>query len=118
MYIYKTISQSIIIFSFFLVVSISNAKDNEFDKVCSYFQALEKEKNVNTLTKYKRNDYILENIYENLKENSNARAAWISIGSAVAEKRYELYKSAAESVLKTKWHCKAMKKLAPITGEF
>lgn len=104
----------ILIFSHFT----AQAEENDFDKVCRYFQLLEKENNLNKMTNLKRNNFILEKINKNLKPSSNARVAWESIGNAVASLRYELYQSSAESVLNKKWQCDAMKKLAPVTGEF
>jgi len=94
------------------------ASENDFDKVCGYFEALAKESTVDSMTSLKRNDFILNKINKNLKPTSNARVAWEAIGSADASMRYELFQSSAEPVVKSKWQCKAMKKLAPITGEF
>ena len=115
---YKTIIYSIVVVISILVVIYIQTKENDFDKVCRYFQLLEKESNLEKMTNLERTDFILENINKNLKPSSNARAAWEAISYAVADQRYELYKSATESVLKKKWQCEAMKKLAPITGEF
>lgn len=96
----------------------TQASENDFDKVCEYFQALAKLDHINSMTKLTRNDFIIKHINKNLKPTSDARVAWEAIGSADASIRYSLYKSSAESVIKRKWQCNAMKKLAPITGEF
>lgn len=107
------------IFCTLLISSFSiHAKESDFNKICHYFQLLEKQKNVGKMSIIERNDFILGKINTNLKTNSNARVAWEAIGSADGSLRYELFQSSAESVVKSKWKCKAMKKLAPVTGEF
>ena len=70
------------------------------------------------MTNIQRNEIILSNINKNLPESSNARVAWIAIDSAVPEERYELFQSAAESVLNRRWECEDMKRWALKTGEF
>jgi hypothetical protein len=96
----------------------AQASENDFNKVCSYFQALEKNNQVMTMTHLQRNDFILNKINKNLKPSSNARVAWEAVGSAEGSQRYVLYKSSAESVLNSEWQCEAMAKLADKTGEF
>ena len=96
----------------------AQAAENDFDKVCGYFNALVKENSVDSMTNIKRNDFILNKTNSYLKPTSNARVAWEAISSADASMRYDLFQSSAESVIKSKWQCEAMKKLAPITGEF
>lgn len=97
---------------------VAHAQVNDFDKVCHFFQKLEKSNKLNTMTNLQKNDFILSLISKELKPTSDARVSWEAIGSAEAAHRYELFKSSAESVLKSKWRCEAMKKLAPTTGEF
>ena len=109
---------SVVFFLLYFALSFSShAKSEDFDKVCSYFQELEKLVNVNTMTHLQHNDYILGKL-NNIPPASNARVAWEAIASAIPEQRYELYKSSAESVLNQKWQCSAMERLAPKTGEF
>ncbi len=107
-----------LLFCFVFTSLSTHATENDFDKVCGYFEALAKKSTVDSMINLKRNDFILNKINKNLKPTSNARVAWEAIGSADASMRYDLFKSSAESVVKSKWQCKAMKKLAPITGEF
>ena len=107
-----------LLFGLNIVCFQTQATENDFDKVCSYFQALEKNSQVTTMTHLQRNDFILNKINKNLQPSSNARVAWESVGSAEGSQRYDLYKSSAESVLKGKWQCEAMAKLADKTGEF
>lgn len=113
MKVYTAIFCTLLISSFSLY-----AEENDFNKICHYFQFLEKQKSVDKMSIIERNDFILGKINTNLKINSNARVAWEAISYAIGEQRYELFQYAAESVIKTKWRCNAMKKLAPVTGEF
>lgn len=107
----------LILLLFFFGCSVESGK-NEFDIVCGYFEELENNSTVNTMTNLQRNDFILNRIIKNLSETSNARNAWEAIGSAEAHQRYILFQSAAESVLNKKWHCDSMERLAHKTGEF
>ena len=91
---------------------------NDFDKVCVYFEALEKVPTQKTMTHQDRNQFILKKIEQNLGPHSDATIAWEAVSYAASEQRYELYKSGAESTLKTSWECNAMKDLANITGVF
>jgi len=94
------------------------AGNSDFDAVCEYFGKLDKLPNVNAMSNTDRNAFIIDSIESNLPKSSNARAAWTAIDSAVAEKHYELFCSAAESVLNKPWKCEAMQKWAAKTGEF
>ncbi len=109
----------LVLFSLSLFFSAgSYASEKEFDQVCNYFDQLDKLSNVNSMSNTQRNDFINNKISKNLAETSNARAAWIAIDSAVAELRYELFQSAAESVINKPWQCPSMQKWAAKTGEF
>ncbi len=94
------------------------AGGNDFDLICGYFEKLDKLPGVDAMSTVERDDFILDKIAHQLPEASGARAAWVAIDSAVAEQRYELFQSAAESTLNTPWQCAAMKKWASRTGDF
>lgn len=96
----------------------AQAETNSFDQVCGYFEELSKQTNVDKMSHLERNDFIVKKINKNLPQANNARLSWEAIAAAVAEQRYELFQSAAESVLNTKWQCKAMEQLAGKTGLF
>ena len=102
----------------FLMPGIAQATDNDFDKVCQYFEDLSQEPLVEKMSYLERNEFIVQRIKENLPQWSNARASWEAISSAVSEQRYELFKTGAESVIHRSWNCSAMEKLAPRTGVF
>lgn len=104
-------------FAFFVGPS-AHADKSDFDNVCKYFEQLDKLADVETMSNMQRNDYIIDKINKNLPQTSNARAAWIAIDSAAPEVRYDLFKSAAESVLNKQWQCSAMLKWTQKTGEF
>lgn len=93
------------------------AQHNDFDTVCSYFTQMDKLSNVDTMSNTERNNYILDAINTGLPEDSGARAAWQAIDSAAPDQRYELFISAAESVLNEPWLCPAMGQWASTTGE-
>ena len=91
---------------------------NDFDRVCHYFEALEKSPKQENLSSQERNQFILKKINQNLDPHSDAKIAWEAISRATSEQRYELFKSGAESALKNNWECSAMKRLANVTGVF
>ena len=91
--------------------------DNDFDKVCGYFQELDQLAQVDTMTKRQRNDFIVDKINSNLATDSNARAAWMAIVYAVPEERYDQFKDVVESLHTAPWSCPAMAKWAAATGE-
>lgn len=106
-------------FLFALFVGPSaHAEKSDFDNVCQYFEQLDKLNDVGNMSNMQRNDFIINKIDKSLPQTSNARAAWLAIDSAVPEVRYELFKSAADSVLGKQWECSAMLKWATKTGEF
>ena len=90
--------------------------ETDFEKVCGYFQLLAQHENVEHMSPEQRDEFIMLKIEEGLPANSNARVAWQAIVSAVPEQRYELFKSAAESVYPLPFDCEAMARLAPVTG--
>jgi hypothetical protein len=114
--------RKIIIIGLFLIGGLCGcnlqADQRDFDLLCGYFTKLDKLADVDSMSNTQRNDFILDSIKQELTESSSARAAWIAIGNAVAEQRYELFQSAAESTLGMSWHCNTMKKWAAKTGEF
>lgn len=107
-----------LILIFNIMISSAQADESNFDYVCQYFEQLDKLATVETMSNIQRNKFILDKINRNLHQTSNARAAWMAIDSAVADIRYELFKSAAESVINTQWQCSAMLTWASKTGEF
>lgn len=96
----------------------NNVSENDFDKVCGYFQQLEQLPRADTMTHIERNEFILNKISQGLQAESNARVAWEAISYAEKDERYSLFKSAAEDVHSSIWDCPAMEKLAAKTGEF
>jgi len=76
---------SVVFFLLYFALSFSShARSEDFDKVCSYFQELEKLVNVNTMTHLQHNDYILGKL-NNIPPASNARVAWEAIASAIRD---------------------------------
>ena len=66
---------------------VVQAEENDFNKVCHYFQLLEKQKSVDKMSIIERNNFIVSKINTNLKKNSNARVAWEAISHAICEQR-------------------------------
>tara|TARA_R100000656_G_scaffold32180_1_gene27960 strand:- start:140 stop:496 length:357 start_codon:yes stop_codon:yes gene_type:complete len=93
----------------------NNKATNDFQAVCTYFQELERQENVNSLTTEERNKFIVARIEQNIPASA-ASVSWDAVSYAVAEQRYEIFKMGAESELKETWDCPAMEKLAPLTG--
>ncbi|MDH5409145.1 MAG: hypothetical protein OEY00_11100 [Gammaproteobacteria bacterium] len=104
-------------FMMYLLSGNCLANNADFDVVCSYFQSLDTHKGQKAMDHMQRNNFIFEKL-KSLPETSNAKAAWEAVSNAEANQRYELFKSATESVINKTWDCPAMKKLAPVTGEF
>lgn len=91
------------------------AVKNDFQAVCTYFQELDRQENVNSFTAGERNKFIVARIKKNIPASA-ASISWKAVNYAVAEQRYEIFKIGAESELKETWDCPAMEKLAPLTG--
>lgn len=111
---------SIIFYCMALSAGLSGCTDNyetinDFQAVCTYFQELEQQENVNSLTAEDRNKFIVARIEQNIPASA-ASVSWEAVSYAVAEQRYEIFKMGAESELKETWDCPAMEKLAPLTG--
>lgn len=96
----------------------SENKIRDFDMVCGYFGELRAAPNLADMNSEQRNEFIMERIEANLSERSNARVGWEAIRSAQSDQRYELFKSAADSIQAGDWHCEPMKELAVSTGWF
>ena len=95
------------------------AVDNDFDKVCGYFEQLDSilAKNKKVMNNTQQADFISQLVKKELYVNSSAREAWEVIIYAVPEERYGMYKFTAEEILKSSWQCGAMKKHISHTGE-
>jgi len=111
-------SRPILTIIFLMTCPVATAQANDFDKVCHFFSSLEDKNNQRSMSHKERNQFISGKISNQLSSHSNARIAWEAIAFASSEQRYALFKSGAESVIKRKWDCDAMKRLAHITGEF
>jgi len=91
--------------------------ENDFDKVCSYFEKLDIELARTKMTKSQKANFINKLVNSELKLNSSARKSWEVIVYAVPEERYDIYQITAVELLKSSWKCDAMKKLIVTTGE-
>ena len=110
------------IFSYTLILFFlplyAQANTKDFDEVCQYFSTLSQHPQLEQMSHLARNDFITQQINDNLSRFSNAKASWQAVSSADPSQRYELFRSAAESVLNKSWQCPIMEKLAPTTGQF
>lgn len=93
------------------------AAENDFDKVCSYFEKLDSVLTHKKMTKSQKAKYISALVTKELKVNSSARETWEVVIYAVPEERYEIYKSTAVELLNADWKCDAMKKHIAMAGE-
>ena len=93
----------------------NNETTNDFQAVCTYFQELDRQEDVNSLTTEERNKFIVARIEQNIPASA-ASVSWEAVSYADAEQRYEIFKLGAESELKEDWNCPSMEKLAPLTG--
>jgi len=96
---------------------VANSASNDFDIVCSFFNELSQTPNIEKMSPEQKADFINTRVASQLSERSDAKAAWAAVLNAVPHQRYELFISAAESILPNKWECAAMKQLASTTGE-
>jgi hypothetical protein len=104
--------------AFFLILaSPAIAVENDFDKVCSYFDKLEVQVTKSTLSKTQKKEYVDALVKKYLQPDSPARQAWEVVLYGAPEVRYELFKTAAEETTRKKWDCKSMEKLLPTTGK-
>lgn len=111
------INKSIIAIGFFLFATTAFSADNDFGKVCGYFEKLQTEVSNRQFSKTEKANFIRNLVTKELKLDSAARAAWEVVIYAVPEVRYELYKTSAEETTKKKWQCKAMESLIPTAGD-
>ncbi|RDH85980.1 MAG: hypothetical protein DIZ80_00460 [endosymbiont of Galathealinum brachiosum] len=93
------------------------AGQNDFDKICSYFEQLDNVITQKKMTKQQGANFITGYVNKELKESSAARQAWEVIVYAVPEERYDIYKDTADEILKYSWKCEAMKKHISKTGD-
>lgn len=100
-----------------LASSCVTAADNDFDKVCNYFQQLDSLIAKKAMSNSQKADYISKHVNEELKASSPAREAWEVIVYAVPEERYDIYKSTAEEILGKTWRCDSMLKQIATTGD-
>ena len=100
-----------------LASSCVTAADNDFDKVCGYFQQLDILVAKKAMSNSQRIAYISKHVNKELKASSSAREAWEVIVYAMPEERYDIYKSTAEEILGKAWQCDAMLKQIATTGK-
>ena len=91
--------------------------ESDFDKMCHYFEELDNTSVINKMSSSQKAEFISKRITKNLKADSAARQTWEVVIYAVPEERYEMVKSTATELLKTKWQCNAMKKHISKTGD-
>lgn len=96
---------------FLLVLVASCSQVNDFDMLCSYFDKLELEENIDKLMPQEKYKYINDLVESGLPISSDARISWQAIVNLNAEKRYFMFIEAAESSLKEPWQCNSMKNL-------
>ena len=88
-------------------------KVTDFDRVCNAFEALSKDSKLNELSAGDRDLFIFHEIRD-LDANGNAKQGLVSARYVVpVEERYDMFKSAVDSIEHGDWSCLAMKKLAP-----
>ncbi len=109
----------IYLFALALILSAGPVRSSEtdFNKVCGYFELLETELKTSKLSITERFKFIDEKVKSELEPDSNARLSWEVVIYGEPDVRYRLYKTSVEEITKTDWHCEAMKKLIPTTGE-
>jgi len=110
-----------IIFLFIIILSnfsaVAHSETTDFDMICGFFNELNQTQNIKEMSPEQKADFVDVRIAAQLSKGSDAKVAWAAVLSAPPQQRYELFKSAAESILPKKWNCPAMKQLASTTGD-
>ena len=106
----------ILILSVFISSPVFSA-ENDFDKMCGYYERLDHALAINKMSSSQKTDFINNLVVNNLSENSSARKTWDVIIYAVPEERYDMVKSTAKELLQRDWKCEFMKKYISMTGK-
>ena len=93
------------------------SQGNDFDKFCRYFEMLDKDLAIKSMSDLQKTDFISELVTQNIENNSPARQIWEVIIYAVPDERYEIFQSTANELLKKNWKCYSMKKHILMVGE-
>ncbi len=96
----------IFIVLFFFANSAVSSKIHDFDVICQIFTEAQN----SSFNKEQLNRYIEENVKDRIR-SKDVKDAYYSIFHLVPEKRYAIFKQAAELTLKREWDCQAAKKL-------
>lgn len=94
-----------------LLVSYSaiSAK-NDFDRLCDYFEKLDKTPTIKIMSKSQKFAFINQFVAKNLAVNSSARKTWEVVVYAVPDERYDMVQATSMELLKKNWKCNVMKK--------
>ena len=102
----------------FLLTSLSaSAAENNFDKVCGYFEKLDSTLIQAKMTPTQKAKFISALVTKELETDSAARQTWEVLAYAVPVERYEMYQATAAELLKSNWQCDFMKKQIASTGK-
>lgn len=94
-----------------LLVSYSAiSAENDFDRLCDYFEKLDKAPTINIMSKSQKFAFINKFVVEGLPVNSSARKTWEVVFYAVPEERYGMVQATSMELLKKSWKCNVMKK--------
>jgi len=99
---------TIFILSMFLL-STGCSQKNDFDVICSYFDSLDNEPDINKMTSTERYTYI-NDLVTTLTSDSVAFVSWHAIVNLKKDKRYMMFTEAAEASIDNQWECATMKK--------
>ena len=80
---------------------------NDFDTLCTYFDSLKSEANLDKMTPLDKYTYISDRV-TNIKADSDARLSWEAIVNLKADERYNMFIEAAKASFNKPWQCESM----------
>lgn len=107
--------KKIILFLSVILIGCSDdisSETSEFNQVCKAFEVLSQYESLSSLSAEERDVFIAHEI-RGISQDGNARAGLDAVKNAVAEERYDFYKSVVDSIEGGDWSCDAMKNLIP-----
>lgn len=103
------------VFALFGIVSgcSQSSPDNDFDRVCLYFDRLGERVEEETIPSNEQAGFIMNLVENNVEASSPAREALELVLYAEPDVRYEMYSEAAFDSLNQDWSCEPMEELLP-----
>lgn len=94
----------------FLVSFSAISAENDFDRLCDYFEKLDKTPTIKIMSRSQKFSFVNEFVVEGLPVTSSARKTWEVVVYAVPDERYDIVQATSMELLNKNWKCNVMKK--------